>query len=550
MRRFRGCGIAEKSRASTFATERFRHRPRRTVVILRKSGSVPPGRVAPRGRGTIPRNLAARAVRPYHRRVTREEVWNKVAEQLRADFGRLLEVRDVRRIRRVAGTAWNVTIVLAASSGDLHVADVALDENGKLTKQIDADDVIEAVRREERASLVSPPPDELGDFGDDADEEPGLEMLEMLEEPVDVRIASAIARGDAASLREARELLPRQLTDHEKRGATLLTMAEVEIKLGEKALARGYIEAAAREFADRFDLNALEKAAALSLEILGKEAFPGSPVHVLLDQARSRLTPLASLFDARSFKELPEPMRKRIELNAIVRTLAPEEMLVIEGEPARSVFVVKSGLLGVWLEKPSGGSWMVRCCFPGWLLGESSVLGGPGATCTASLRAERISEVWIIPAPALREIMDEDLAFGQRIAETKQLHRIDSFFSMHETMGQLDVQVRDEMLSCIQRLETFEEETILLLANEVPEVACLVARGSIALFEEGKPDKPVAEIEADSFYGVRDTIHRIAPSVTAIARPGTTVAFFDGVRLSKLCERSPEHVVAVLERLG
>ncbi len=29
----------------------------------------------------------------------------------------------------------------------------------------------------------------------------------------------------------------------------------------------------------------------------------------------------------------------------------------------------------VWLEKPSGGSYLVRCCFPGWLLGESSVLG-------------------------------------------------------------------------------------------------------------------------------------------------------------------------------
>ena len=79
--------------------------------------------------------------------------------------------------------------------------------------------------------------------------------------------------------------------------------------------------------------------------------------------------------------------------------------------------------------------------------------------------------------------MDEDLAFGVRIAETKQMHRIDSFFSMHETMGQLDVQVRDEMLSCIQRLETFDSETIILPANEPPAVACLVARGNIALFE-------------------------------------------------------------------
>lgn len=489
--------------------------------------------------------------------MTREQVWKKVAEALRAGFGRLLEVRDVRRVRRVAGDAWSVTVVLHAEAGDIHVGDVTVDESGAMTPELGADDVVEAVRRASRApSIAAGPPDELADFG--ADEVPdapisdsSLSMLdEIVDEPIDVRIASAISRGDPAALREARELLPRQLSDHEKRGATLLTMAEVELKLGERGLARGYIEAAAREFADRFDLPYLEKAATLALEVLGREAFPGSPVHVLLDQARSRLKPLGTIFDARSFMHLPESLRRRVELNAVVRTLAPDEMLVQEGEPSRSVFVVKSGLLGVWLEKPSGGSWLVRCCFPGWLLGESSVLGGPDAKCTASLRAERISEVWTIPAPALREIMDEDVAFAQRIAETKQLHRIDSFFSMHETMGQLDVQVRDEMLSCIQRLETFEEETIVLLANEIPEVACLVARGSIALFEEGKPDKPLAEIEADGFYGVRDTIHRIAPSLTAIARPGTTVAFFDGKRLAKLCEASPENVIAVLERLG
>ena len=41
--------------------------------------------------------------------------------------------------------------------------------------------------------------------------------------------------------------------------------AKVEQKLGEKELAGGYLEAASREFADRFDLDALEKAAAMAL---------------------------------------------------------------------------------------------------------------------------------------------------------------------------------------------------------------------------------------------------------------------------------------------
>jgi CRP-like cAMP-binding protein len=424
-----------------------------------------------------------------------------------------------------------------------------------MTPRLGAAHVIEAVRRAEKSSTgIAQPPGELDDFGDAlggaGESDQGLELLAEIEQPVEERVAAALKRGDPGSLREAQGLLPRLLTDPNRRGTTLLTMAAVETALGEPMAARGYLEAGAREFADRFDLDSLEKAAMLAMNLVGKDAFAGSPVHTLLEQSRARLKPLEAIFDARSFTHLREELRDELVGHVELRTLAPGEDLVTEGAPSKNVFVVKSGLVGVWLEKPSGGSWLVRCCFPGWLLGESSVLGGIAPRCTATLKAQRISEVWICDARVIRELMDKDPAFRMRIAETKQLHRIDSFFSMHETMGQLDVQVRDEMLSCIQRLETFDEETVVLPANEIPNVACLVARGSIALCEDGKKDKQVGVVEADSFYGVRDTIHRIAPSVAAIARPGTTVAFFEGTRLQKLCERSPEHVVAVLERLG
>jgi CRP-like cAMP-binding protein len=484
----------------------------------------------------------------------REDVWRSVEQSLRDEFGRLLDIRDVRRVRRVAGDAWLVTVVLAAPSGDLHVADINVDDNGNISPKLTGDDVIEAARRAKSASLA-PPPDELADFGLGeaplgSDSDPVLAVLGELDEPVEVRAAAAIARGDRESLDEARRLLPQLLSEHERQGQTLFTMAEVEMKLGEKALARGYLEASAREFADRFDMTSLERAAALALEIDGREAFSGSPLHVLLEQSRARLKPLDDVFEARSFKGIEAEAQNAILPFVSVRTLAPGEALVNEGEPSCNVFVVKSGLLGVWLEKPSGGSWLVRCCFPGWLLGESSVLGTPGAArCTATLKAERVSEVWVVPAEHVRSAMQLDLSFGLRIAETKQMHRIDSFFSMHETMSQLDVQVRDEMLSCIQRLETFESETVLLMTNVVPDVALLVARGELALYENEK-DALIATIGPDQFYGVRDAIHSIAPSISAIARAGTTVAFFDAGRLQRLCERSPEQVVAVLERLG
>ncbi|HEY8091328.1 MAG TPA: hypothetical protein VIF09_25870, partial [Polyangiaceae bacterium] len=288
----------------------------------------------------------------------RELVWQNVTESLRGDFGKLLDVRDVRRVRRVSGEAWNVTVVLASPSGDLHVADVSVDDAGAMTPALNATHVIEAVKRAQRASMAPPPEDALADFADmgGGDEEPALDMLTEAEEPVDIRIAASIAKGDAESLHVARELLPRLLADHEKRGATLFTMAEVEAKLGETRLARGYLEAAAREFADRFDLPALEVAAVFALNLDGRDAFAGSPIRALLEQSRARLKPLETLFDARSFSQLTAASRDALDWHVELRTLTPGEMLVTEGDPSRSVFVVKSGLLGVWLEKPSGGS--------------------------------------------------------------------------------------------------------------------------------------------------------------------------------------------------
>lgn len=480
-----------------------------------------------------------------------------VAETLREDYGRFLDVRDVRRVRRVSGAAWTVSVVLAAASGDLHVADLTVDDAAPKIPRILPDTVLQAIREERRAPAEPQIPDELANFGAEiaaefgtgADSETGLELFDEMAEPIETRIEAAIRRGDRASLEEARELLPRMLGDHDKRGVTLLTMAEVEVKLGETKIALGYLEAAAREFADHFDLDRLEKAAALELGLVGHERFATAPVHTLLERNRARLTPIDNLFASRSFSHLSEHLQKKLAEHVTLRTLAPEEMLVQEGEPSKNLFVVKSGLLGVWLEKPSGGSWLVRCCFPGWLLGESSVLAN-NARCTASLRAERVSQVWVIDQAIVREIMAEDAELATRIKETKQIHRIDSFFSMHETMGELDVQVRDEILSCIRRVETFDEVTLLMPANEIPKEAFLVARGAIELYDAGNDDKLIGVVEADSFYGVRDAMHRIAPSAVAIARPGTTVAFFDGVRLQKLGAESPEHVTAVLERLG
>lgn len=486
--------------------------------------------------------------------MTREEVLQALSAWLRAEFGKVIAVRGVRRVRHAAGTTWIAKIVVPASTGDIAVRDLEIDEEGNVQEPLTVDELIDAVQKPRVVEPTESDPfadsgdlgDLMGGFDDDAPKE--SEDLEALDhDALYARAAGLAASNDRASLRKARDLMPRLLSDPDKRTAVLVWMAVVERKLDNIPIALQHLEAAAREFADRFDLPALQKLAALTHELLGDEEYARSPIKRLLDESREKMRPVASIFECPQFLALGPDDRDFLGDNLKLRALKPGEDLVREGEPSRNVFVIKSGLVGVHLELPEGGTRLVRTCYPGWLLGESSVLIPDDPRCTATLRAETATEVWVIEASILKQVLEENPDVRYRIEATKHLHRIDSFFSMHETLGQLEAIVRDELLACIRRISAIDADTTLIAANEPPTVACLVMKGEVALVEG---EKVVGTVGADRFVGVRDAMHAIAPPVSAVARPGSTVAFFDAEMLRALGEKSPEAVVAVLERLG
>ncbi len=473
---------------------------------------------------------------------------------IRVEYGKLLALREVRRVRRAAGTTWLAKIVVPASAGEVPIGELEIDEEGNILNAISVDQVLEAIRK---------PAEAVGDgFGDMAEGlgdlldmgEPASKLDDDIEKLSPAKLylkAAALAAGnDEASLKQARDLMPRLLSDPEKRAAVLVWMAVVERKLNNIPIALSHLEAAAREFADRFDLPALEKLAALTRELMTPEGYENSPIKRLLDESREKMRPVKTIFECPQFTNLSSDDQDWLAESLKVRELKVGAELVREGEPSRNVFVIKSGLIGVHLEKPEGGTQLVRTCYPGWLLGESSVLVADDPRCTATLRAEKPSEVWVLDAAVLREIMAKNPDVKYRIEATKHLHRIDSFFSMHDTLAQLEAIVRDDLLACIQRISSFDKDTTLIPANEPPKIACLILKGEIAVYEGEPAGQPLAVIPADRFLGVRDAMHAIAPATTAVARAGSNIAFFDADMLRALGERSPEHVVAVLERLG
>ncbi len=481
--------------------------------------------------------------------MSRDEVLGALGRHLTLRFGPLVRVRELARVRRVLGDAWVAKLAVPTRDGDISLGDLEVDDEGRPLSALGVEELVSAIRAGavSSAPAANLPDDFLDGLAESVRDPLAHEKPELLR----ARVEQLLAAGDDASLQRARDLLPRLLADPDRRGATLMRMGELEVLLAEPKLANNYLEAAAREFADRFDISSLERCAAAAMRLLGKPAFLESPIHQLLELGRARLRPIGDLFDLPTFASLDPKQRAWLAKNTDRRALTTGEFLVREGEPSRTVFVIKSGLVSVLLETGSDEPRMIRCCFPGWLLGESSVLVDHDPRCTASLRAERVTEVWAIDSVILREIMRDNQPLAERIAATKHIHRIDSFFSMHETMGQLDVRVRDQMLGCLQRIETFEEDAVAVAAGEPPQIACLIARGELALFQGddfGAP--PRAVIGADAFFGVRDAMHQIPSALTAVARAGTTIAYFDAAQLRQLAEHSPEHVVAILERLG
>ncbi len=482
--------------------------------------------------------------------MTPERAATVVAEHLVATFGTVLLANPPERRRRATGATWSVPVILRWSGGDIPIAEVDVDESGAMSPFLAADDLVRAIRiRRDAPSEAAPTSDysEADHLFSEIAREAGNVDSDV--EISSIRLRELFRNTTPESLLESRKLLPHLLTNTHRRGRVLMMMAEVERRLGENQLALGYVEAAAHELADKFDIAALHQLANMAAAIVGESGLSKTAIPALLERCDHRLVPLESLYEAEVLSLIPPEYHSIVDENTLLLSLVPGAALVNEGDPSVAIFVIKSGVLAVLHESPSVR--LVRCCSPGWLLGESSVLDVDDPRCTATLRAEHPTEVYRIDASAFRSLMRKIPALQSKMSETKTVHGLDSFFAAHESVGQLDAEVRNQMLRCIQNIRAFEKPTIVMRAGDLPHTACLVARGTLSLYEgTDTSGAPSAVLGRDQIVGVRDALHRLPASRTAVAEPGSAIVFLNGDELRNLANTSPEQAVLVLERLG
>jgi CRP-like cAMP-binding protein len=496
-----------------------------------------------------------------------------ISEYLKTEFGKIVELRDISVIRRSSGRVWNGRLYCVTRDGDIEVGTIGVTEERQIISDFGIDQLVASLRSTQSAAVTqdsgsgSPfdSEDDFSDlgFGDDSvsdmadlsldDNDGNAELSELDnffsdvgEAEIRTKVSTLLESNEQADLLSARRLMPQLLVDPDGRGAVLKQMAELEFRLNETELGQGYLEAAAREFADRADIGSIESCAVLTAGIIGASAFETHPIKILLDQTYAKLTPVPNIEEVLAFDGLGDEAMFEIKGAAQRIEAMPGTDLLREGDPAVQAFVIKSGVVEIKLEAPDGGLHVVRCCFPGEFVGESSVLEKNGATCNATVTTQTDCTLWRFDGTRLQELVQESGDIKSRIEAARAMHRLDSFFSMNTATDTLDARVRDRLLRCIVAIRHFRAGEVLSHAGSVPEAVYLVATGRV---EYHRPNLPPRVYEPDDFVGLSDTLHELQLEADIITAMPCRLIQFDIAALKKLAHDAPPEVVAVLERL-
>lgn len=119
------------------------------------------------------------------------------------------------------------------------------------------------------------------------------------------------------------------------------------------------------------------------------------------------------------FEGLSADQLSRIAALAELKSYEPGQFLFHEGEPARSVQLIRYGLVALQLAVPARGSVLLQTLRPGEVLGLSWMQ--PEARWLFDARAQSLTRTVAIDAQGLRRLMDVDHTLGyllmQRLAQ-------------------------------------------------------------------------------------------------------------------------------------
>ncbi len=131
----------------------------------------------------------------------------------------------------------------------------------------------------------------------------------------------------------------------------------------------------------------------------------------------SEITPAAALKAQPYFKSLDAAALERLAQNLIERTFEKDEVIFLEGEPSRGLYIIAAGSVKIYKLSPEGREQILSYTRAGGSFNEVAVFdGGPNP---ANVAAAEPTVLWIVPRPAIialiRQRPDVALAIIQNL---------------------------------------------------------------------------------------------------------------------------------------
>lgn len=126
---------------------------------------------------------------------------------------------------------------------------------------------------------------------------------------------------------------------------------------------------------------------------------------------------------------------RALTAHAVTRTFAKSTVIVSEGDPADSLFIIVSGRVKIYVSDADGREIVLDTHGPGEYFGEMMLDEGPRSASIITLEK---SSFLVVPKTDFRDFLAQNSAFAARLTE-KLIHRVRALTASVKSLALMDV---------------------------------------------------------------------------------------------------------------
>lgn len=224
---------------------------------------------------------------------------------------------------------------------------------------------------------------------------------------------------------------------------------------------------------------------------------------------------------------------------------APGQVIINQGDPADSFYIIVKGNVDVLLRHPSGTEVSVGNLTQGQYFGESGLMEG-GAR-TATVRAAEDSEVVVmqLDRDSFSSLMNNSDMTRDQVINLMRQRAIERHVS--EALPSLSAEEIDTVMSSAESMQ-FDEDEVMLREGDPATRFYIIADGTVELTSESG-DEQVRELGAGQTFGERDMMLGESYSFTARVKKGSNIIAVDRQTIANLSEMYGKEDIDIVQML-